>query len=79
MHGLQARFLRFVPSTEGTQADLTLTEPNGDEHLVRCLCRPSGSIDIGEVGNGETLGYLDDRYGSQTVCALCRDAMLGRR
>lgn len=76
MQGLQARFLRFVPSTEGTQADLMLTEPNGDEHLVRCLCRPSGSTDIGEVGDGETLGYLNDRYGSQVVCALCRHATL---
>jgi hypothetical protein len=76
MHVLQARFLRFVHSTEGTQADLLVTEPNGDEHLVRCLCRPSGSTDIGEVGDGETVGYLNDRYGSQVVCALCRQATL---
>ena len=33
MQGLQTRFLRFVYSTEGRQADLILIEPNGDEHL----------------------------------------------
>ena len=76
MQGLQAKFLRLVNSTEGTQADLVLTEPNGDEHLVRCLCHHSGSTEISEVGDGEMLSYLNDRYGGQVVWALCRQVTL---
>ncbi|MCC7231084.1 MAG: hypothetical protein IT203_11885 [Fimbriimonadaceae bacterium] len=76
MQGLQARFLRFVYSTEGRQADLMLIEPNGDEHLLRCLCRPSGATDIGEVGDGSIVGYLNHRYGAPTVCSLCRQVTL---
>jgi hypothetical protein len=75
MNGLQARLLSRGPSPDGTQADLLLIEPNGDEHLVRCLCKDDGSTEIG--GDGEMVGYLNDKYGSPNVCSLSRQTTLG--
>ena len=68
--------MRHVPSDDGTQADLLLIEPNGDEHVVRCLCRNDGSTDIG--GDGQMVDYLNEKYGSQTVWALSRQVTLSR-
>lgn len=76
MAGLTARKLAEIPSTDGIQADVALLEPNGDEHVVRCLCKFDGTTDIGEVGDGSVLGYLSDRYGSQAVWALTRQVTL---
>lgn len=72
---LRGRFIRFVPSPEGRQADVALVEPNGDEHVVRCLIGVDGT-DIG--GNRDELVYLNERYGDQTVCLAARSAVLGR-
>lgn len=71
---LQARFIRFVPSPDGQQADVALVEPNGDEHEVRCLIKKDGT-DIG--GNHDALVYLNKRYGDQTVCLAAQSAVLG--
>ncbi len=71
---LRGRFLRSVPSDEGRQADIALIEPNGEEHVVRCLIKVTGT-DIG--GNGEVLAYLNSRYGDQTVCLTAQGAVLG--
>lgn len=79
MAGLQARFVQAVESCDGCQADVMLVEPNGDKHIVRCLCKRNGTTDIGEVGDGSVVGYLIERYGSQVVCALCRDVTLRGR
>ncbi len=77
MIGLKGNLVRHVPSNDGIQAVLELVEPNGDLHTVRCLCKANGTTEIGEVGNGETLGYLNHRYGDQIVCRLAREITLG--
>ena len=73
MANLRAEFLERSPSDEGKQAVLVLIEPNGDEHQVRCLCRPDGSMDVSEFGDGTMLIYLNDRYGQTVVGELCRE------
>jgi len=62
---LRGRLIRYVPSPDGVQADIALIEPNGEEHEVRCICRPTGT-EIG--GDDETLSYLNERYSPQMVC-----------
>ena len=64
MSGLRSRFICEVPSSEGTQADVMLIEPNGDEHPVRCLVRPT-QTDL--FGDPEILEYLRARYTDQVV------------
>lgn len=76
MAELTARYVCAVPSADGPQADILLIEPNGDEHLVRCLCRINGTTEIG--GDGESLAYLNERYGSQIVCRVARQSTLSR-
>lgn len=71
---LRARFIRHVPSQDGRQADIVLIEPNGDEHPVRCLMRPNGT-EIG--GDGESLQYLNVKYGDVEVCLAAQGAVLG--
>ena len=68
--------MREVPSPDGPQADLILIEPNGDEHQVRCLCRKGGTTEISEEVTAGAVAYLNDRYGEQTVWALCRVTVL---
>lgn len=63
-------------SLDSDKAVLLLVEPNGDQHAVECICRHGGGTEIGEVGNGSVLAYLKERYGDQTVWALCRAATL---
>lgn len=75
MIGLRARLLEHVPSPDGTQADILLIEPNGDEHRVRCLCKRDGTTDLG--GDGELVTFLNDKYGEKTVWALARQMTLG--
>ena len=74
--GLRVRLIERVESADGTQAIVALIEPNDDEHQVRCLCRRDGSTEIAEVGEGEIISYLGDRYGEQVVWALCRATTL---
>ena len=76
LHCLHARFIARVPAREGKCVDLVLIEPNGDEHRVTCLCRPDGTTDISEQGDGSMLMYLNDRYGMPEVCGLCREITL---
>lgn len=71
---LGARVLRLVDSPDGKQADIMLIEPNGDEHLVRCLCKRDGTMDIG--GDGEVLAYLNQRYSPEVVGQTARSATL---
>lgn len=70
---LRARIVRHVPSLLGKEAVLVLVEPNGDEHQVRCLVKEDGT-DV--AGNGESLEYLNARYGSQTVSGVARRTVL---
>lgn len=77
MNGLRAVLMRHVPSPEGPQADVLLIEPNGQEHQVRCLCKSDGTTDLGEMGNGERLPFLEDKYGAQVIWALARQITLG--
>lgn len=77
MKGLCARLVNRIPSLEGTEADLMLIEPNGDETRVRCLCRG----DLTEIGvdgrETEGLTYLNKRYGGTAVCTAARKVTLG--
>lgn len=75
MQCLRARLIEHVPSPEGTQADVVLIEPNGDEHTVRCLCRRDGTTELG--GDGQMLAFLNHKYGDQSVCSLARQITLG--
>ncbi len=72
---LRARVVGLVDSPDGKQADIMLIEPNGDEHLVRCLCKWDGTMDIG--GDGEVLAYLNQRYSAEMVGQTARAATLG--
>lgn len=76
MGQLVAEIVKHVYSPDGAQADLDIVEPNGDRHRVRCLCR-GAETELGEVGNGENVAYLNRRYGSQEVCSVARIATLG--
>lgn len=76
MNGLRAELMRHVPSPDGPQADVLLIEPNGEEHQVRCLCKPDGTTDLGMMGGRERLILLEVRYGPQVICALTRQITL---
>ena len=75
MNGLHGRFVNYLPTTEGVQANILLIEENGDEYPVKCLARVSGT-DI----NGESvyLNYLNQRYGRETVSTVARNTTTGR-
>ena len=74
MSELQGRLISYVYSSEGRQADIALVEPNGDEHVLRCLVKPTGT-DLG--GDHETLAYLNHRYGPETVCRTAKQTVVG--
>ena len=61
---LTGRFVRHAFSPEGHQAEIVLVEANGDEHPVRCLCRPTNTEICGDPA---MLDYLNQRYGDDTV------------
>lgn len=69
---LSSRLVARLSSPAGAEADLVLVEPNGDEHLVRCLAKGDGT-ELG--GDGEVLAYLNARYGPEAVCAAARHAV----
>ena len=77
MPGLRAVVMRPVPSPDGKQADLLLTEPDGKEHQVRCLCLHGGGTEISDLDGGSRLRHLNQAYGDQMVWALCRQITLG--
>lgn len=68
--------MRLVPSPDGRQADVLLIEPSGEEHQVRCLCKPDGSTELGVMGGPERLVHLSEEYGPQVVCSLARQITL---
>ncbi|HJP82581.1 MAG TPA: hypothetical protein VJ835_03670 [Fimbriimonadaceae bacterium] len=73
---LRARVVKSLPDHDGPEADLKLIEPNGDAYLLRCRCRMDGSVEIGRVGLGDELNYLNRRYGIGEVCSVCREAIM---
>lgn len=77
MNGLRAELMRHVPSPDGPQADVLLIEGSGEEHQIRCLCKPDGTTDLGVMGSPEQLVALEERYGPQVICALARQITLG--
>jgi hypothetical protein len=74
MGDLRARLVKPVPSLDGVQADVVLIEPNGDEYLVRCLCRLDGSTEIG--GDPVVIAFLNEKYGDQALCGVAREAAM---
>ncbi len=77
MAGLTAKRLNRLKSEHGIESDVILTEPNGVEHTLRCLCRLNGTTEIGDPTNGESLKHLAATYGEQMVWALTRQITLG--
>ncbi|MCB8933051.1 MAG: hypothetical protein M9921_14500 [Fimbriimonadaceae bacterium] len=75
MNHLRAELMRKVPSNEGPQADVLIIEPDGTEHQVRCLCR-GGETVLGELGDGQRIPLLEEKYGAQVLVALTRHVTL---
>jgi hypothetical protein len=61
--------VRRNASKEGTQAEILLVEPNGDEHPEGCLCRLSNTEIFGETVAKD---YLNSRYGQVLVSFVSR-------
>jgi len=73
MSKLQGRFISYVFSSEGRQADIALAEPNGDEQVIRCLVKPAST---GLGGEHETLTYLISRYGPEKGCRIAKQTVV---
>lgn len=74
MDSLRAERLKTEYSPEGSQAEVLLIEPNGDQHWFRWLCGRNGAAEI--YGDQEMRFYLDERYGAQSVYTPSRHATL---
>ena len=74
MRELRGRIVKDVPSAEGRQADVMIIEPNGDEHLMRCIVLPNRT-DL--ECDPEILDYLGTRYGEEAVYRVALAATLG--
>ena len=75
MYGrLSARAVHRVETSEGVIAEVVVVEPNGDEYVVKCLCRVEGTTVDGE---GDALCYLNERYGDVAFCTAVRNAAMG--
>ena len=73
---LTGQLVHRLPSSEGKMGLIILVEENGDQYKLVCLCRLDGTTTISEEGDGRNLAYLNDRYTSQVVCLVARDAVL---
>jgi len=71
---LSARAVNRIETAEGVIAEVVVIEPNGDEYVVNCVCRDEGTTVDGE---GDTLVYLNERYGDVAFCLAVRNAALG--
>lgn len=71
---LIARAIHRIETSEGVIAEVVVTEPNGDETTVKCLCREEGTTVDGE---GDSLSYLNERYGDVAFCTAVRKAAMG--
>lgn len=67
--------ISYEASSEGTQALVAFIDPNGDESVVRCLCREDMTLDLG--AESEVLDYLHGRYGPNELCRMARRTVLG--
>ena len=72
MSYLTAEVIRPVPSPDGPQAQVRITEPNGDTYEFLCLCRDKFKTELGEPSENQALAYVVDKYGQQVIFALCR-------
>ena len=68
----KCKILILEPSLSefGPSAIVQIAEPNGDVHLVRCLCRPEGVTEVGEPTGANMLDYLTERYGSDMISSI---------
>jgi len=71
---LSARAVHRIETSEGVIAEVVVIEPNGDEYVVKCVCRDEGTTVDGE---GDALHYLNERYGDKAFCSAVRKAALG--
>ncbi len=76
MPPLEARLIGHLPVPEGIMAEVELIEENQETHRIRCHCRPDGTTNLKSNLPG-TLDYLNERYGSQVIWALCRQMTVG--
>ena len=72
---LNARAVHRIETSEGVIAEVVVIEPNGDEYVVKCLCREEGTTVDGE---GDALSYLNERYGDVVFCTAVRNAAMMR-
>ena len=77
MAGLTARKVRGANLASGVEAEVLLTEPDGNEHFVRCLCKLDGTTDIGDPTEGRSMQHLTSTYSEQTVFSADQQVMLG--
>lgn len=70
---LTVTYLHPDPSPQGPQAVLSIREPNGNVHVVRCLIL--GDVTHIAGPSATTLPDLHARYGPSLVL-LCRQAVL---
>lgn len=77
MKWLTAELVDRNTTDEGVQSTILMTEPNGDQHRMQCICRQDGTTDLRESDEGSQIDYLNERYGPQVVCALSRFVALG--
>jgi hypothetical protein len=71
---LSARAVQRIETSEGVIAEVVVIEPNGDEYVVKCLCRDEGTTVDGE---DDALSYLNERYGDVEFCTAVRNAAMG--
>src|SRR2546423_1241983 len=71
----EIQIVEAEPTESGPQAVARVIEPNGDIHVVRCLCRVDGTTDVGEPSEKRMMPYLTRRYGPRLIAEL-RNATL---
>jgi hypothetical protein len=72
MNELRARLISIADVPEGKQAQVLVLEPNGDNCMVECIVRPTGT----EIGGDSTeIEYLEKRYGSREIWLAARQAI----
>jgi len=82
VNSLRAEFVKHTPSNQGIKALINLIEPNGDQHMIHCLCNYDGTTNLDfpndhfKYPDIDMAKYFLSRYSHQTVLALARNLTL---